>query len=253
MKKLIISGACGKMGRMIAQEAPEQGFEIACGVDRAGEAYAGFPLFPDFGKLPAADVLIDFSSPANLTAVLDYAKASNTPCVLGTTGYTDEDMALVTDASRTLPIFRSSNMSLGVYVLTQLAKQAAALLPGFDIEIIEKHHNQKADSPSGTALSLLDAVRDENSKVVFGREGKTCRRQTGEIGVHAVRGGTVPGEHEVGFYGSYEVLSLSHSAQSRLIFALGALKAALFITNQAPGLYSMDALFSQMVSGNHQP
>ncbi len=123
------------------------------------------------------------------------------------------------------------------------------MLPGFDIEIIEKHHNQKADSPSGTALSLLEAVKAPDQRPVFGREGKTCRRQAGEIGVHAVRGGTVPGDHEVGFYGSYEVVRLSHSAQSRLIFALGALKAASFIAGQPPGLYGMEELFA---SGHHQ-
>lgn len=252
MTRLIISGACGRMGRMIAQEASEKGFEVAAGVDRAGEAYAGFPLFPRFEGLPEADVLIDFSSPGNLAAALAYALAAGIPCVLGTTGYTEEHAAQIQSAARLLPIFRSSNMSLGVYVLTVLARKAASMLPGFDIEIIEKHHNQKADSPSGTALTLLEAVSLPESRPVFGREGKTCRRSPQEIGVHAVRGGTVPGEHELGFYGSGEVVSLRHSAQSRLIFALGALKAAGFIIGQAPGLYGMADLVRGPGSGQNQ-
>lgn len=252
MKKLIISGACGRMGRMIAQEAPAAGFEVAAGLDRVSEPDGAFPLFTRFADMPQADVLIDFSSPINLEPLLAYAAASRMPCVLGTTGYSDEDMARVRKAAEATPIFRSSNMSLGVYVLTKLAKQAAALLPGFDIEIIEKHHNQKADSPSGTALSLLEAVMGSDRYPVYGREGKTCRREPQEIGVHAVRGGTVPGEHEVGFYGSYEVIQLSHSAQSRLIFALGALKAAQFIMHQKPGFYTMEELVNALESGHHQ-
>ena len=242
MKKLI-SGACGKMGRMIAQEAGAKGFEVLAGVDRTAAPGLPFPVSARFEGLPAADVLIDFSSPGNLAPVLDYAARAGLPCVLGTTGYTEDDLRLIGQAAERLPVFRSSNMSLGVYVLTELARQAAAMLSGFDIEIIEKHHNQKADSPSGTALSLLEAVRSPGQRPVFGRAGKDCRRTAEEIGVHAVRGGTVPGEHDVGFYGSHEVIHLTHSAQSRQIFALGALEAARFMLGQGPGLYGMKDLF----------
>ncbi len=242
MSRLIISGACGRMGRMIAQEAGNASLQVVAGVDRCGEAYGAFPLFTGFEGLPKADVLIDFSSPGNLPAVLAYALKAKLPCVLGTTGYGEDEMKQVEKAAEALPLFQSSNMSLGVYVLRQLAREAARMLPGFDIEIVEKHHNQKADSPSGTALSLLTAVSAPDTLPVFGREGKTCKREPAEIGVHAIRGGTVAGDHEVGFYGNHEVLTLSHSAQSRLIFALGALKAAGFIITQPPGLYGMEDL-----------
>lgn len=247
MTRLILSGACGRMGRMIAQEASPAGFEVAAGVDRTGAAYAGFAVFEAFFGLPRADVMIDFSSPGNLPAVLDHALSQALPCVLGTTGYTESDLALIGDAAGRIPIFQASNMSLGVYVLTELTRQAARLLPGFDIEIIEKHHKEKADSPSGTALTLLEAVRQPGQRPVFSREGRDTRRAEEEIGIHAVRGGTVPGEHEVGFYGSHEVLRLVHSAQSRLIFALGALKAARFLLGKPSGLYGMKDLAGESV------
>ncbi|MDD2561288.1 MAG: 4-hydroxy-tetrahydrodipicolinate reductase [Eubacteriales bacterium] len=252
MKKLIISGACGKMGRMLASEAPAAGFEVVAGVDSNHNPTVSFPLFTQFAGLPIPDVLIDFSSPAILEPLLGYAANARIPCVLGTTGYTDDDMAQIKKAAELFPIFHASNMSLGVYVLKKLAEQAASMLPGYDIEIIEKHHNQKSDSPSGTALTLFEAVRGANQHPVFSREGKTVRRNPLEICMHAVRGGTIPGEHEVGFYGNYEALYLSHSAQNRIIFALGALKAAQFITGQTPGLYTMEELVNALGSSHHQ-
>lgn len=248
MSRLILSGACGRMGRMIAQEAASAGFVVLAGVDRAGETYGVFPVQEAFEGLPQADIIIDFSSPFNLPAVLDFAKSQALPSVLGTTGYTESDLALIMEAAKKLPIFQASNMSLGVYVMTELARQAAKMLPDFDIEIIEKHHRQKADSPSGAALSLLEAVRRPGQHAVFGREGREARRKDGEIGVHALRGGTAPGEHDVGFYGSHETLRLVHSAQSRLIFALGALKAARFILGKPTGLYGMKDLAVETTS-----
>ena len=242
MNRLIISGASGRMGRLIAQEAAAVGFEVAAGIDRIGEAYAGFRVYEVFTDLPKADVLVDFSSPGNLPGILDYAKSQAIPCVLGTTGYTASDLGLIKDAADSIPVFQASNMSFGIYVMAELARQAAEMLPGFDIEIIEKHHNQKADSPSGTALCLLDAVRHPGQRPVFGREGRNAQRADGEIGVHALRGGTIPGEHDVGFYGNNEVFRLVHSAQSRLIFALGALRAASYMLNKPAGLYGMKDL-----------
>ncbi len=246
MTRLILSGAYGRMGRLVAQEAPAQGFEAVAGIDPGKAVYADFPVFPDFGDvIPEADALIDFSTPAALGALLDYARVTRLPCVLCATGYGDEHMALIRETAREIPILQSANMSRGVYAMRKLAALARSLLPGFDVEIVEKHHNQKADAPSGTAYALLDAVRDEGTRPVFGREGMTGKRSPDEIGVHAVRGGTVSGEHEVGFYGKHEVVTLTHTAQSPLIFAYGALSAAKWLIGQKPGLYGMDDLMKE--------
>lgn len=240
MIRLILSGACGRMGRMVAQEAQAQGMQVVAGIDRPDAKPDGFPLYPHLSACKeAADVLIDFSSPALLPDLLKDAVKKGLPCVLGTTGYTDHDLALIKDAALKIPIFQSPNMSLGVYVLKRLAGEAARMLPGFDIEIVEKHHNKKADSPSGTALALLDAVKGPDSQPVFGRHGLNTKRNKQEIGVHAVRGGSVAGEHELGFYGENEVILLTHAAQSRAVFASGAVAAAQWLLNQPAGLYHM--------------
>lgn len=240
MNRLLISGACGRMGRMIAAQAGEAGFEVVAGVDRGADASLGFPLFSSYADCDvSADVLIDFSSPSALPALLDYAKENKLPCVLGATGYQAADLQLIDEAARSIPIFQSSNMSLGVYVLRALAAQARKMLPGFDIEIIEKHHNRKADAPSGTALTLYEAVKEPDSLPVYGRQGTQALRQTKEIGLHAVRGGTDAGEHEVGYYGQHEQLLLTHVAQSRAVFAAGALRVAGWLINQPVGRYGM--------------
>ena len=231
------------MGREIIQNAPGAGFLVALGVDAHAQGDFSFPLFPSFSLVEgAADVLIDFSRPEVLPALLDYAQSNALPCVLAATGYTDADMRLISDAARTLPIFQSANMSLGVHVLKKLAAEAKKLLPGFDVEIIEKHHRAKIDAPSGTALALLDVLSTKDSEPVFGRSGRCARRADNEIGVHAVRGGTLAGEHEVDFLGDNETITITHSAQSRTIFALGALKAAAFLEDKPAGLYGMDDL-----------
>ena len=237
---LIVSGACGRMGRLIVREAAGHGFSVLAGVDPSAEQYGSFPVYGHIGQLhEKPDILIDFSAPATLAELLEYAVNKKVPCVLGTTGYTAQDLQRIQAASANIPIFQSPNMSQGIFVLKQLAALAARMLPGYDIEIVEKHHNQKADSPSGTALALLDAVKKPDTLPVFGREGQQTKRNRNEIGLHAVRGGTVAGEHEVGYYGSNEVLTLSHHAQSRGVFADGALAAAAWLVNQQPGLYAM--------------
>ena len=246
MTKLLISGARGRMGRLIAQEAQGFGFSVAGGIDKGTGAAMDFPVFVSFGDVSVeAQVLVDFSSPLTLPDLLAFAAKRELPCVLGTTGYTPEDMDHIRRQAETIPVFQSPNMSRGVYVLRQLAAQAASLLSGFDIEIIEKHHNQKADSPSGTALSLLDAVKNGQSTPVFGREGKNVKRCQEDIGIHSVRGGTVAGEHEIGFYGNQEVITLSHQAQSRIVFAAGALSAAAWLCGKGPGLYGMADLMNR--------
>ena len=248
MLKILLSGACGRMGRQVANLAEDEQAVIACGVDVHVEQWSDFPVYPSFSLVQeGADVIVDFSRPESLSALLDYAKAHHLPVVLASTGYNEEDLAAIRKAAKEIPIFRSANLSLGVYVLKTLAHQAAQLLPGFDIEIIEKHHNQKIDAPSGTALMLYDAVSNPDTVPVFGRNGRTQKREKQEIGLHAIRGGTVPGEHEVGFYGPSEVVTLSHSAQDRSIFARGALRAARFVAKQQPGEYSMDDLAKDMI------
>ena len=243
MLNIILSGACGRMGREIAAIAESHQVNILAGVDVKGEAYAAFPVFPCYDLCTAADkaqVLVDFTRAENLSSVLQYACMHKLPLVLAATGYQKSDISMIEDAAKEIPIFRSANMSLGVHVLKLLSRQAAQLLKDFDIEIVEKHHNQKLDAPSGTAELLYDTVASADSEPVYGRHDRTQRRGKNEIGLLSVRGGTVTGEHEVGFYGQGETVLLSHSAQNRSIFAHGAMRAAQFITAQAPGLYCMD-------------
>ncbi len=248
MLKILLSGACGRMGRQVANLAEEEKAVISAGVDVHSEQGA-FPVYPSFGLVQKdADVIIDFSRPECLPSLLSYAKDHHLPAVLASTGYNEADLAAISSAAKEIPIFRSANMSLGVYVLKALAQQAARLLPDFDIEIVEKHHNQKIDAPSGTALMPYDAVSGPDTLPVFGRNGRTQKREKNEIGIHAIRGGSVPGDHEIGFYGPSEVVTLTHSAQDRSIFARGALRAARFITGQAPGEYDMEALAQSMLA-----
>ena len=248
MLNIILSGACGRMGRQVAMLAEDAQVNIAAGVDVNTDGTCDFPVYPSFSLVQEeAQAIVDFSRPEGLAALLSYAKAHRLPAVLAATGYNEDDLAAIREAAKEIPIFRSANMSLGVYVVKTLAHQAAKLLQGYDIEIVEKHHNQKIDAPSGTALMLYDAVSRVDTVPTFGRNGRTQKREKNEIGIHAIRGGTVPGEHEVGFYGPCEVVTLTHSAQDRSIFARGALKAAQFIVSQAPGEYGMDDLARDLI------
>lgn len=250
MLKLLLCGACGRMGRQVAACAEENGAKIAAGIDVKSESGGSFPIYPSFSLVQEkADVIVDFSRPEGLGALLAYAREKRLPVVLAATGYHEADLSAIREAAREIPIFRSANLSMGVHVLRALSAQAARLLPEFDIEIIEKHHNQKLDAPSGTALMLYEAVKSADSQPVYGRHTRTEKREPQEIGLHAVRGGTVAGEHEVGFYGPGEALMITHSAQDRSIFARGALRAARFIAEQAPGEYDMTALAEALVRG----
>lgn len=243
MLNIILSGACGRMGAQVTALAESRNVKIVAGVDVNPRADMPFPVYPDFSMVQEkADAIIDFSRPEGLHALLNYATEKKLPVVLAATGYNENDLAAIREAAKEIAIFRSANMSLGVFVLKTLCARAAAMLPEYEIEIIEKHHNQKLDAPSGTAVMLYDAVANENSEAVHGRHGRTQKRQPQEIGMHAIRGGSVAGEHEVGFYGPGEYITLSHLAQDRSIFANGALRAAQFIAGQAPGEYDMGAL-----------
>lgn len=192
------------------------------------------------------DVIIDFSNPVNLDMIIDYCKKNNTPVVIATTGYSDEQKAKIADLGKTVPVLWSSNYSLGVILLNRLVKQITPILmDSFDIEVVEAHHNKKIDAPSGTAKMLVKSITDcGDFKVVNGREGVSKREPYKEVGVHAVRGGTIVGEHEVIYAGNDEIITLKHSAHSKAIFAVGAIKGAKWLLDKNPDLYDMeDVLF----------
>ena len=245
--KILISGALGHMGRAVAAQASADGIEIVAGVD-ALQGDCSFPCHTSFDALPdcSGAVIVDFSRPEALTSLLAYAVKNHLPVVLATTGYTPEQEQAVDQAASQIPVFRSANMSVGVALLRHLCQEAAKVLgETFDVEIVEAHHNRKVDAPSGTALLLFDAIKnayDEPRYAQLGRGGRNCKRQHNEIGIHALRGGTVTGEHEVCFFGPAERIRLSHSAEDRSVFASGALKAAAYLQGKAPGRYTMEDL-----------
>lgn len=231
MKALVVG--FGAMGKIISSMLEEK-----------NELAAIVALECDYKKIEDVkekfDVIIDFSNPANLDMIITYSKNNKTPVVFATTGYTDEQLAKINELSKTSPVLRSANFSLGVILLNRLVKEATPILKDFDIEIIEAHHNKKIDSPSGTAKMLLNTIENETGfNAKYGREGYSPRAKN-EIGVHSIRGGSVVGEHEVNYYGVDEVISLKHSAHSKKIFAVGAIKAASWLINKKPGFYNMD-------------
>ena len=248
--KILISGALGHMGRAVAAQAAADGIEILAGVDAASGDCA-FPCYTDFDALPDYQdaVIIDFSRPEALTPLLAYATRNRLPVVLATTGYSPEQEQAVDRASECIPVFRSANMSVGVALLKRLCREAALVLgESFDVEIVEAHHNRKVDAPSGTALLLYDALKDAYEaprQAQLGRGGRDCKRKHTEIGIHALRGGTVTGEHEVCFFGPAERIRLCHSAEDRSVFASGALKAAAYLQGKAPGRYAMENLVAR--------
>lgn len=249
MIKLIICGASGKMGGFVARSAIEDGdFEIIAGIDRVncGQHFPIFSKFSDLKEKP--DVIIDFSHPALLDDLIDYAVSNNVPVVVATTGYSDAQINKIKKAAEKIPVFFSFNMSLGVNLICSLAKKAASILGNdFDVEIVEKHHNQKIDAPSGTAIMLANAVNsvfDDKMSYEYDRHSKRNRRTKNEIGIHSVRGGTIVGEHDVVFAGHDEVVTISHSAQSKEVFAVGAVRAAKFLYHKKAGLYDMNSVLS---------
>ena len=248
MVKILINGALGRMGRKVAEAVNSfENASVLCGVDVV-EKDLDFKVYSSYDKIPEKpSVIIDFSSPACTPALLDYAVKNNIPAVLCSTGYNDNDIKLINEASKSIAIFRSANMSLGVNAIISLVKNAAKILYGFDVEIIEKHHNQKVDAPSGTALMLADAIKEVQTDkfYTYGRVGKVGKRDANEIGIHAIRGGNIVGEHDVLFAGENETITISHTATDRSVFAFGAVKAALYIANKAPGLYDMNGLIEE--------
>ncbi|MDR1210283.1 MAG: 4-hydroxy-tetrahydrodipicolinate reductase [Clostridiales bacterium] len=250
MIRVIINGFNGKMGRVVSQlvdAAPDM--TIAAGIDvNAPTPQSAFPVYTSIADCEAtADVVIDFSTADAAAAVIDYAERSRTALVLCTTGLSPATLARVSEASRSAAILRSANMSVGVNLIARTMPLFAEGLAdsGFDVEIVEKHHSQKTDAPSGTALMLADAVSGGRYSYVYDRTKKRDRRGKNEIGIHAVRGGTIVGEHTVIFAGRDEVIEITHRATSKEVFAVGAVKAARFLAGKPAGLYGMDRVMEE--------
>lgn len=252
MTKIVMNGCNGKMGQVITRlVAEDDDCEIVAGFDVNDTIDNTYPVFTNPDEFTGeADVVIDFSHPSALTNVLNYCKKRKFPVILATTGFTNEQKQEFIDASKEIPVFFSANMSLGINLLIALAKKATKLLEGnFDIEIVERHHNQKLDAPSGTALAIADAIDETLSfpaEYVYDRHAVRKKRKKTEIGLHAVRGGTIVGDHDIIFAGTDEVIELKHSAHSKEVFAVGAVKAAKFITNKPAGLYNMNDIISNL-------
>ena len=245
MISILLSGCSGKMGQAITRElAGREDCRIAAGIDKNPAPLGDYPVFssPEEVTVPV-DVVIDFSHPSLVGPLLDWAQRTGTPAVICTTGLDAAQQEQLRAAAQKVAVFFSANMSLGINLLAELCKKAAQVLgPGFDIEIVEKHHNRKVDAPSGTALMLADTISaqlETPPQYVYDRHSRRAPRSRNEIGIHAVRGGTIVGEHEVIFAGHDEVITLAHSAASKEVFAVGAINAALFLAEKGPGLYNM--------------
>ena len=252
MIRIIMNGCNGKMGQVITRLVEQDSnCEIVAGIDVNTAIENTYPVYADPNEFMGdADVVIDFSHPSCLTGLLDYCKKRKLPVILCTTGFTPEQKEEFRAASSEIPVFFSANMSLGINLLIALAKTATKLLEGsFDIEIVERHHNQKIDAPSGTALAIADAIDETLSypaEYVYDRHSVRRKRGKHEIGLHAVRGGTIVGDHEVIFAGTDEVIELKHSAHSKEVFAVGAVKAAKFIISKPAGMYDMNDLIREL-------
>ncbi len=240
--KVIMNGALGKMGKQIWSLLSEgkNGTEIACGVDIGADGSDPriVKALSDFTG--EADIIIDFSHHVCTKDLLSYAEMRNLPVVIATTGHTAEELEMIRAASVNIPVFHTGNFSLGIAILCDFARRAAAMMPDANIEIVEKHHNQKLDAPSGTALMLANEIKEarEDATFVCGRYGHGKRTEQ-EIGIHALRLGSVIGEHEVILATPTETITLKHEAHTRALFADGALVATAFLLGQKPGLYTM--------------
>lgn len=252
MIKAIMHGCNGKMGQVITALAKEdKELELVAGIDRFDDGKNSYPVYETLKDCPVeADVVIDFSTAAAVDALLLDCVEKKLPVVLCTTGLSGEQLQRVEEASRQTAVLKSANMSLGINLLLKLLKEAAAKLKsaGFDIEVVEKHHNQKVDAPSGTALALADAMNDALDKEYtyqYDRTKQRKKRDEKEIGIQAVRGGTIVGEHEVIFAGADEVVEFKHTAYSKAIFAKGAIQAAKFLSGKSAGMYDMSHVIGE--------
>lgn len=248
MVNVAICGCNGKMGKVIYNCISDRDdCKVVAGIDINTNAYADFPVVKTPSELPQKpDVIIDFSHPLSLDGILDYALANNVAVVFATTGYSKEQIEKIKSAGLQIPVFFTFNMSLGINLLVELAKKATAVLGSqFDIEIVEKHHNQKIDAPSGTAIMIADAINEtmnNSCQYVYDRHSQRKKRDKNEIGIHSIRGGTIVGQHEVIFAGHDETITLSHEATSKEVFAVGSINAAVFLKGKPAGLYQMSDL-----------
>ena len=250
---ILIWGIGGKMGKMLIEGlANDKEATLVGGVDKfADEKAFNVPIFKTGKDINVkVDVLIDFSRADALDDVLGFATSNKVGAVICTTGYSDAQLKQINDASKIIPIFRSSNMSVGINLLIDLCRKASQVLKeDCDIEIVEQHHNLKVDAPSGTAISIANAINEEyenNKEFVYGRHETNKKREKKEIGIHAVRGGTIVGKHDVLFISQDEIVTIAHEAQSRAVFAKGAIRAAKFISGKAPGMYNMQDLVQSL-------
>ena len=246
MTRIIMSGCNGAMGTTITKIVSEDAeAEIVAGVDIRDDGTKSYPVFTSITECDVeADAIIDFSTPKILDDLLNYCESKKVPVVLCTTGYDEEQLAKIEEAAKKIAVLKSANMSRGINTLMRLVQEAAKVLAteGFDVEIVEKHHNQKLDAPSGTALALADAVNEamENQyEYIFDRSQRREKRDKKELGISAVRGGTIVGEHDVIFAGIDEVVTFSHTAYSKAVFGKGAVAAAKFLKGKEVGRYEM--------------
>lgn len=244
--RIIVNGALGHMGRALISLIEDQGLTVAARIDRGAssesEALSDISLFDG-----EADIVIDFSHHSAAPELAEYCASRGLPLVVATTGHTPEELDAIVRSAEAIPVFRSANMSVGIALLRKLVTQAAAVLTGSDIELIDVHHNRKLDAPSGTALMLTEAVQESrpDTQVVHGRSGME-KRAKDEITVHSLRMGSVVGDHEVIFASANETVRLKHEAHDRSLFADGALRAAAFLIKQEPGVYDMDDLLNEI-------
>jgi 4-hydroxy-tetrahydrodipicolinate reductase len=254
MTKVILNGANGRMGKVLSQLISTlEDIEVVAGIDTRKEQNGSFPIFSSLAECNlSADVMIDFSLPEAIHSYIATAIERKIALVVATTALGEAELKALQEATKSIPIFRSANMSLGINLIQQLLQQAQKVLDhSFDIEIVEKHHKMKKDAPSGTAFMLADAINEVSDPpytYLYGREGKDCQRKDNELTIHALRGGTIVGEHSVMFAGSDEVITISHTAYSRNVFASGAISAATFLATQKPGLYSMKDLIQAKIN-----
>jgi dihydrodipicolinate reductase len=245
MVEVILHGCNGRMGQMLSELiSKDEEMKVVAGIEPSGEAKNDYPVYKSFDELKeTADVIIDFSTASAIDSLLDYCEKTHTPLVLCSTGLSEAQLGRVERLAKVSAVLVSANMSLGINVLLKLLKNVTKTLYGnsFDIEIVEKHHNQKLDAPSGTALALADVMKEELDDISYNLDRSKVRkkRERNEIGISAVRGGTIVGEHEVIFAGTDEVIEIKHTAYSRAIFAKGAMSAAKFLSGKSAGKYSM--------------
>ncbi len=254
MIKVLIWGIGGKMGKNV-YECLQNEEDMVCvgGMDKfANPAQFDVPVFQDASQINVdVDVIIDFSRPDALEPMMEYAIAHNCKVVIATTGYSIDQIVQIGKYSEKVAVFKTANLSLGVNLMTALCRKASQFLgTNYDVEIIEQHHNLKVDSPSGTALAIAKAINEEydnQKEFIYGRHGNDTKRKPNEIGIHAVRGGTIVGKHEVLFIGKDEVITISHEAQSKMVFAVGAVKAARYISKHSCGLHDMQDLIATII------